>query len=183
MIETVHEWTENPIYCHKLVQVLDADNQHLGTHCTQCPYYHGSAQGQGTECWYYDGTNEPIAVNVNADELATRMRKVDQQFVDKLINSRGSRAKQSRLASALKALTNRQRYKILKDGKYLGRIEFSAEIAINLSSQNAALVQKVQHMIVNPVDLDGGKYAPGSELYPTAVIKSLESLDYRIEPI
>lgn len=74
MIETNHIWTENPIYCHKLGKVLVADINHLRGECTQCPFYRGSAQGEGVENAYYDGSNEPLIQNPDPQALMYTMQ-------------------------------------------------------------------------------------------------------------
>lgn len=82
MIQTNHIWTENPIYCHKLRKVLVADINHLRNECgANCPFYTGSAQGQGVENVYYDGSNEPLMQNPDPDMLLLTMRSISDELV------------------------------------------------------------------------------------------------------
>lgn len=179
MIETIHEWTENPIYCHKLQQVLNANNYHLRTHCTECPYFHGSAQGQGTECWYYDGTDDGITRNMSAVVLEQRMHAVDPALVQQMVDTRAERARAARLSAAIKALTS-TKYKVKdKNGRYLGRITFAPDVALDLHSNDLALITIIQGMIMNPVN----GVTVGAPGYPQAVVDELSALGFQVQQL
>jgi hypothetical protein len=179
MIETVHVWTDNPIYCYKLGKVVIADNTHLQNECTNCPYFSGSAQGQGVENTYYDGSNVALVQNPDPNDLQERMRKIPANIVLQLLNTRAERAKASRLATAINTINGKQKYKILRDNAYVGRVTFAPDIAIDLNSQDVALINQVQDMMVNPVD--GATI--GTSTYPSAVLSKLNELGYTVRAL
>lgn len=182
MIETVHIWTDNPIYCHKLQKVLNADLQHLRNECQSCPFYHGSAQGQGVENVYYDGTNEAQVQNPDPYELERKMKSIPESLMQKAASVAMRRVKSLNLVNALKAIVSTD-YKVSKDGVYKGRLVFAPDVAVSLSTKDGALTDQVAAMMVNPVQWNGKNNPPGSDDYPQAVIASLHRLGYDLEQV
>lgn len=81
MIPTNHiQNGADQIYCHKLQVVLHYLPQyHMDTECLNgCPYFAGGYQGDGIECLYYDGTNEPVDLRTDAWTLKKRMETLGQ---------------------------------------------------------------------------------------------------------
>jgi hypothetical protein len=108
MRETVHQWTAQPIYCHYTEQVLKFTHEHAEKYCFRgCPYYWGTAQGEGVECRFYDGTNQPIALNVNPEELKNTMAGIDPAKVAEGIEMRDSGLK--RVLTTVKELVVAQK--------------------------------------------------------------------------
>ncbi len=58
---TKHIQMGSTIYCHRLVTTVDNTQEHFENHCRTCPHFAGSAQGDGVECAWYDGTDRDIA--------------------------------------------------------------------------------------------------------------------------
>lgn len=177
MRETVHIWTENPIYCHKLAKVLNADAAHLNTECSTCKYFAGSAQGQGVENKYYDGSNEPLVQNPNPDVLMQRMRGIKPEIVENMIEARASVGKQNRLAALLS--TTVHKYKVTKNGQHVALLTFAPDIAINVNSDDQVFLSNISLMIVNPVN----GVAVGAPEYADAVIKRLQNFGYDIKSL
>lgn len=63
-----------PIYCHRRREIQDfLSKEFFEDNCLSgCPFFEGTYQGQGIECKYYDGSNNPIELVRDAKELADR---------------------------------------------------------------------------------------------------------------
>lgn len=173
MIETVHIWTENPIYCHKLGKKLIADAAHLTNECGNCIYYSGSAQGQGVENKYYDGSNEPIIQNPNPDILMQRMQSIKSTIVADMVDDRTNRSKKLHLINALKG--TKRKYKILdKALQHVALLTFAPDVAIDVNSADQVFLSNIAMLIVNPVN----GVTVGMPDYPEAVLNKLTELGY-----
>lgn len=67
------------IFCHKQRMQTFFTNDHLEAQCMSCPYFVGTAQGEGIECLYEDGLDYPIDIirqNTQVDGLEKLMRKI-----------------------------------------------------------------------------------------------------------
>lgn len=42
------------VYCRKLDKVVELSHSHSEYHCSGCPMFAGSAQGNGVECLWFD---------------------------------------------------------------------------------------------------------------------------------
>lgn len=82
MVETIHIWTTDKIYCHRLKSIVDLTQAHVEENCLTCRYFSGTAQGQGIENTYYDGSNEAILSNPNPWALRDKMLQVSDREVD-----------------------------------------------------------------------------------------------------
>lgn len=82
MIETIHIWTTDKIYCQRLRAVVESTQEHYEENCLSCKFFAGSAQGEGIENIYYDGSNEAILSNPNPWALRDKMLQVSDREVD-----------------------------------------------------------------------------------------------------
>lgn len=181
MIETNHIWTENPIYCHKLRKVLTADINHLRNECQSCPFYRGSAQGDGVENAYYDGSGEAQVQNPDPDMLMQTMRNIPDNLVQQAADGQSALA---RVKEVIKLLANfkqgaiEESYAMTFNEQNAGYLIFGPVVAIDVRSTHPQLVHEVGQMITNPVDYGGRKLTVGMPDYPKAVLNKLTALGF-----
>lgn len=82
MIETIHIWTTDKIYCQRLRAVVESTQEHYEENCLSCKFFAGSAQGEGIENIYYDGSGEAILSNPNPWAMKDKMSKISDREVD-----------------------------------------------------------------------------------------------------
>jgi hypothetical protein len=82
MIETNHIWTTDKIYCQRLKAIVNLTQEHVSENCLTCRFFAGTAQGEGIENVYYDGSNEAILSNPNPWALRAKMSKVSDNEVE-----------------------------------------------------------------------------------------------------
>lgn len=61
-------------YCYKLNKIVNVPSRHIQRVCLgqSCPYLAGAAQGEGIECLWDDGTDDPLTVDMPPEELQKR---------------------------------------------------------------------------------------------------------------
>lgn len=68
------------VYCRLLNRMTEMSEEHFWGNCTkQCPYYAGTAQGEGIECKFDDGSSDGLEVIgelSQAEELNARMQQL-----------------------------------------------------------------------------------------------------------
>lgn len=61
------------VYCHKVKDVVELDQEHLANQCANCPFFSGTIQGHGIECYWNDDRDieEPYYPDSPQAELAS----------------------------------------------------------------------------------------------------------------
>lgn len=61
------------VYCHKQKAVVELTEDHLGNVCAGCPFFSGTIQGHGVECYWNDNRDieEPYYPDSPQAELAS----------------------------------------------------------------------------------------------------------------
>lgn len=89
MVDTNHIQVSAKVYCELLKSYLPLTGSHYTNNCLgRCPYFAGSAQGEGVECLWNDGTNagvDRIGTNEQALELSEERKKTRPKGLDDFI--------------------------------------------------------------------------------------------------
>lgn len=180
MIVTNHIWTENPIYCHLLRKVLIADVDHLRNNCQTCPFFRGSAQGEGVENAYYDGSGEAQIQNPDPDALMRTMQGIPDTLIQQAADEHLASIRVKEVLKWMPSLKqiSVETYAITLDGVNAGYLEFGPVVSIDVRSTHPKLVHEVGQMITNPVDYGGRKLTVGMPDYPKAVLNKLAALGF-----
>lgn len=59
------------VYCHRTGEIAPLTEEHMGELCTACPFFNGTAQGNGIECYWNDtrkDIQDPHIVSEPLDE-------------------------------------------------------------------------------------------------------------------
>lgn len=59
--------SQGRVYCDKTRAVEKLDNRFQDKYCGDCPFYNGSAQGQGVECSFDDPRYKTEGIHVSND--------------------------------------------------------------------------------------------------------------------
>lgn len=72
------------VYCEKTKDIEKLDERFQRLNCASCPFYNGSAQGQGVECVYDDPRYETEGIHSCNDPGREQRELSSKRFLDKL---------------------------------------------------------------------------------------------------
>jgi len=74
-INHINYATAGKIYCRSRDKVVDLDVEQMRDYCSECPFFNGTAQGQGVECLWED-----VREGVQNPHIVTR-GNIERQWV------------------------------------------------------------------------------------------------------